>query len=335
MAVRIGINGFGRVGRLVLRAANGRPGVEVVAINGSIDARTNAHLFKYDSVHGIYSGEVEVRENSIVVDGREIRVLVERDPEKLAWGDLGVDLVVEASGTLTDAQKAAVHLRKGAKRVVITAPGKNEDATLVIGVNAELYDPAQHRVVSCASCTTNCLAPVVKVLHREFTIQRGLMTTVHAYTNDQRILDRSHRDLRRARAAALSIIPTTTGAAKSIGLVIPELKGKFHGFALRVPTPNVSVVDLAVDVSRPVTAEEVNAAFRRAAENELKGILAYTEEPLVSMDFNGNPHSAIVDGGLTMVIDETMVKAVAWYDNEWGYVNRVLDLVQLMAERGI
>ncbi|MBC7346232.1 MAG: type I glyceraldehyde-3-phosphate dehydrogenase [Clostridia bacterium] len=335
MAVRVGINGFGRIGRLVLRAANGRPEVEVVAINGSIDVQTNAHLLKYDSVHGIFGAEVETRENSMVVAGREIRVLTERDPEKLPWGELGVEVVVEATGLLTNAQQAMVHLNKGARRVIITAPARNEDATLVMGVNEELYDPGQHRVISCGSCTTNCLAPVVKVLHRHFTIQRGLMTTVHAYTNDQRILDRSHRDLRRARAAALSIIPTTTGAARSLGQVIPELKGKFNGFAMRVPVPNVSVVDLAADVSRPVSVEEVNGALRRAAATELKGILAYTEEPLVSVDFNGNPHSAIVDGSLTMVIDEVMVKVVAWYDNEWGYANRVVDLISFMAGRGI
>lgn len=335
MAVRIGINGFGRIGRLVLRAAADRQDMSVMAINGSIDVRTNAHLLKYDSVHGTFSGQVEERENNLVVNGHEVAVLTVRDPEKISWGDLGVDVVVEATGLFKSTEQASVHLRQGAKRVVITAPGKDVDATVVMGVNEEVYDASQHRIVSCGSCTTNCLAPVVKVLHNSFGIQRGLMTTIHAYTGDQRILDRSHKDLRRARAAALSMVPTTTGAAKALGLVIPEMKGKLNGFAVRVPTPNVSLVDLAVDVNRPVTVEEVNGVLSKAASTDLKGILYYTEEPLVSTDFNGNPHSSIVDAGLTMVIDDTMVKTVSWYDNEWGYANRVLDLISYMADKGI
>jgi glyceraldehyde 3-phosphate dehydrogenase len=336
MAVKVGINGFGRVGRQVLKAIlQYHPDtLEVVAVNDLADARTNAHLFKYDSNYGVFPGTVEVQGDQMFVDGRAIRVFAERDPKKIPWREVGAEIVVESTGVFEDATLAAGHLEAGAKKVIITAPAKNEDITVVLGVNEDQYDPASHRIVSNASCTTNCLAPVVKVLHRAFGIRRGLMTTVHAYTNDQRILDLVHRDLRRARAAALNIVPTTTGAARAIGLVIPELKGKLHGFAMRVPTPTVSVIDLTCDLERPVTVEEVNAAFKRAAEGELKGILAYTEEPLVSMDFKGHPASAIVDGLLTLVMDGDMVKVTAWYDNEWGYACRVADLADYMVKRG-
>jgi len=336
MAVKVGINGFGRVGRQVLKAIlQYHPDtLEVVAVNDLADARTNAHLFKYDSNYGVFPGTVEVQGDQMFVDGRVIRVFAERDPKKIPWREVGAEIVVESTGVFEDATLAAGHLEAGAKKVIITAPAKNEDITVVLGVNEDQYDPASHRIVSNASCTTNCLAPVVKVLHRAFGIRRGLMTTVHAYTNDQRILDLVHRDLRRARAAALNIVPTTTGAARAIGLVIPELKGRLHGFAMRVPTPTVSVIDLTCDLERPVTVEEVNAAFKRAAEGEFKGILAYTEEPLVSMDFKGHPASAIVDGLLTMVMDGDMVKVTAWYDNEWGYACRVADLANYMVKRG-
>ncbi len=336
MAVKVGINGFGRVGRQVLKAIlQYHPDtLEVVAVNDLADARTNAHLFKYDSNYGIFPGKVEVQGDQMFVDGRTIRVFAEREPKKIPWREVGVELVIESTGVFEDATLAAGHLEAGARKVIITAPAKNEDITVVLGVNEDQYDPVNHRIVSNASCTTNCLAPVVKVLHRAFGIRRGLMTTVHAYTNDQRILDLVHRDLRRARAAALNIVPTTTGAARAIGLVIPELKGKLHGFAMRVPTPTVSVIDLTCDLERPVTVEQVNAAFRQAAEGELKGILAYTEEPLVSMDFKGHPASAIVDGLLTMVMDGDMVKVTAWYDNEWGYACRVADLADYMVKRG-
>ncbi|WP_297198746.1 ArsJ-associated glyceraldehyde-3-phosphate dehydrogenase [Thermanaeromonas sp.] len=332
---KVAINGFGRIGRLVMRASLNNPEVEVVAINDLTDAQTNAHLLKYDSVHGKLNVDVEARGDVMIVGGREIKVLSEKDPAKLPWGDLGIDIVVESTGVFTDATKAAAHRQAGAKKVIITAPAKNEDITIVMGVNEEKYDPAQHHIVSNASCTTNCLAPVVKVLHQHFKVLRGLMTTTHAYTNDQRILDLVHKDLRRARAAGMSIIPTTTGAAKAIGLVLPELKGKLNGFAMRVPTPNVSVVDLVVDVEKATTVEEVNAALKAAAEGELKGILGYCEEPLVSRDFNGDPRSSIVDALSTMVMDGTMVKVIAWYDNEWGYSNRVVDLAAYMASKGL
>ncbi len=337
MAVKVGINGFGRVGRQVLKAIlQYHPDtLEVVAVNDLADAKTNAHLFKYDSNYGIFPGRVEVQGDQMFVDGRPIRVFAEREPKKVPWREVGVELVIESTGVFEDATLAAGHLEAGAKKVIITAPAKNEDITVVLGVNHEQYDPAHHRIISNASCTTNCLAPVVKVLHEAFGVRRGLMTTVHAYTNDQRILDLVHRDLRRARAAALNIIPTTTGAARAIGLVIPELKGKLHGFAMRVPTPTVSVIDLTCDLGRPVTVEEVNAAFKQAAEGGLKGILEYTEEPLVSMDFKGNPASAIVDGLLTMVMDGDMVKVTAWYDNEWGYACRVADLADYIVKRGL
>lgn len=335
MAVKVGINGFGRIGRLVLRAAlkNGRgKGLDFVAINDITDAKTLAHLFKYDSVHRIWDGEVGHDQENIYVDGRKIRVFAEPDPAKIPWDEYGVDIVIESSGKFTEADKAVKHFRGSVKKVIITAPAKGEDITIVIGVNEKSYDPQKHKIISNASCTTNCLAPVVKVLHENFGVVKGLMSTAHAYTNDQRILDLPHKDLQRARAAALSIIPTTTGAAKAIGKVIPELAGKLNGIALRVPVPNVSVVDFVAELKRPVTVEEVNAAFKRAAEGELKGILAYVDEPLVSVDFNGNPHSSIFDATQTMAIDN-MVKVLAWYDNEWGYACRVVDLTKYVAER--
>ncbi|MBC7342313.1 MAG: type I glyceraldehyde-3-phosphate dehydrogenase [Clostridia bacterium] len=335
MAVRVGINGFGRIGRLVFRAAIGNPDLEVVAVNDLTDARTNAHLLKYDSVHGVLDAQVSAADDSLVVNGRQTKVLAERDPKNLPWKDLGVEIVVESTGLFTDATKAAAHLEAGAKKVIISAPAKNEDITIVMGVNEDQYNPSQHRIISNASCITNCLAPVAKVLHQTFGIRRGLMTTIHSYTNDQRILDMTHKDLRRARAAALSMIPTTTGAAKAVSLVLPELKGKLNGFAIRVPTPNVSVVDLVAELEREVTVEEVNGALRQAAQGALRGILDYTEEPLVSSDFNGNPHSSIVDALSTMVMEGSMVKVIAWYDNEWGYSNRVVDLAAYMARKGL
>jgi len=337
MTVKVGINGFGRVGRQVLKAIkeNYRNVFDVVAINDLFDARTNAHLFKYDSNYGIYGGTVEVVENDIVVDGDRIKVFAERDPAKLPWADLGVQIVIEASGVFTDAQKAVAHVNAGAKKVIITAPAKNEDITIVLGVNHDKYDPARHTIVSNASCTTNCLAPAAKVVFDNFGIIRGMMTTIHSYTNDQRILDVGHRDLRRARAGALNIIPTTTGAARALALVIPELKGKFDGFSLRVPTPTVSVVDFVAEMGKAATVAEVNGAFKAAAAGPLQGILGYTDEPLVSMDFKGDTRSSIVDGPSTMVIGGNMVKVVAWYDNEWAYSLRVADLAKLMADKGL
>jgi len=335
MAVKIGINGFGRIGRLVYRAAYENKNVEIVAINDLADAKTNAHLLKYDSVHGTFPGNVEMKDGNIVVDGKVVKVLSERDPQAIPWREMGVDIVVESTGVFTAADKASSHLTAGAKKVIITAPAKGDAFTVVMGVNEGSYDPAKHHVVSNASCTTNCLAPVAKVLNDNFKIIKGLMTTVHAYTNDQHTLDLMHKDLRRARAAALSIIPTTTGAARAVAKVLPELEGKLNGFAMRVPTPNVSVVDLVVNVEKSTSVEEVNAAFKKAAEGELKGILEYTEEPLVSKDFNGNPHSAIVDALSTMVMDGNMVKAIAWYDNEWAYSTRVVDLALFMAKKGL
>lgn len=335
MAIRVGINGFGRIGRLVLRAALADSDVEVVALNDLADSRTNAHLFKYDSVHGPYRGTVEAKDGEIVIDGKSIKVFAEKDPKNLPWSDLGASIVIESTGVFTDAEKASAHLDAGAKKVIITAPAKKEDITIVMGVNESRYDPAKHHVISNASCTTNCLAPVVKVLHDNFVIRRGLMTTTHAYTNDQRVLDLAHKDLRRARAAGLSMIPTTTGAAKAVSLVLPELEGRLTGIAVRVPTPNVSLVDFVAEVEKPTTVEEVNNAFKAAASGPLKGILGYTEEPLVSKDFNGDPHSGIVDGPCTLVMDKTMVKVFAWYDNEWGYSCRVIDLVHYIASRGI
>jgi len=337
MAVKIGINGFGRVGRQVLKALkeNYAGAFDVVAVNDLFDAKTNAHLFKYDSNYGIYKGTVEVVEGDIVVDGDRIKVFAERDPANLPWKDLGVQIVIESSGVFTDALKAAAHINGGAKKVIITAPAKNEDITIVLGVNEGKYDPAKHHVVSNASCTTNCLAPAAKVVFDSFGIVKGLMTTIHSYTNDQRVLDLAHKDLRRARAAALNIIPTTTGAARALALVIPELKGKFDGFSLRVPTPTVSVVDFVAEVEKATTRDEVNAAFKAAAAGPMKGILGYTDEPLVSMDFKGDTRSSIVDGPSTMVIGGTMVKVVAWYDNEWAYSLRVADLAKLMADKGL
>ena len=334
MTVKIGINGFGRIGRLVFRAALDNPNVEVVAINDLTDAQTNAHLLKYDSVHGILNAEVEAKDGSIFVNGKETKVFAERDPKNLPWGSVGADIVVESTGFFTDATKAAAHLEGGAKKVIISAPAKNEDITIVIGVNDDKYDPAKHNIISNASCTTNCLAPFAKVLNEKFGIKRGLMTTVHAYTNDQRILDQAHSDMRRARTAGMSIIPTTTGAAKAVALVLPELKGKLNGFAMRVPTPNVSVVDLVADLEKETTVEEVNAALKAAAQNELKGIMQFEEKELVSIDFKGNAHSSIIDAESTMVIDGTMVKVVSWYDNEWGYSNRVVDLAAFIAKKG-
>jgi len=332
VAVRVGINGFGRIGRQVLKAIleGYEDELEVVAVNDLTTPATLAHLFKWDSTYGPWDGEVEASENSIIIDGREIRVFAEREPGKIPWRDLEVELVIESTGLFTDAAKARAHLDAGAKKVIITAPAKGEDITIVLGVNEDQYDPARHHIVSNASCTTNCLAPVAKVLHERFGIVRGLMTTVHAYTNDQQLLDGPHRDLRRARAAATNIVPTTTGAARAVALVLPELKGKFDGFAMRVPVPTVSVIDFVVELSRATTADDINAAFREAAEDELNGILGYTDEPLVSSDFRGDSRSAIVDGLSTMVLDGTLAKVVAWYDNEWGYSCRVADLAYYM-----
>ncbi len=337
LTTRIGINGFGRIGRLALRAINQRckDRLEVVVANDLTDAKTNAHLFKYDTNYGSYPGRVEPRGNSIIVDQKEIRILAERDPAKIPWRDYGVDIVIESTGLFTHASKAASHLQGGAKKVVISAPAQEEDASIVLGVNEGQYDPAKHRIISNGSCTTNCIAPVVKVLHQNFGIVHGLMTTIHAYTNDQRILDVFHSDLRRARAAAVNIIPTTTGAARTTTVVIPELKGKLHGIAIRVPTSIVSLVDFVADLNKGVTAEEVNDAFRRAAEGELKEILEYCEQPLVSTDFKGNPASAIFDALSTMVIDGNLVKVLAWYDNEWGYSCRLADLCAYIADKGV
>jgi glyceraldehyde 3-phosphate dehydrogenase len=334
MAIRVAINGFGRIGRNVLRAAKqaGIDDIDFVAVNDLTDTKTLAHLLRHDSVHGHYPGKVEARENALVVDGDEVRVLSEKDPAKLPWNDLGVDVVIESTGRFTSREDAAKHLDAGAKKVIISAPAKNEDITIVLGVNEERYDAANHHVISNASCTTNCLAPVVKVLLDEFGFKRGLMTTVHAYTNDQQILDLPHKDLRRARAAAMSIIPTTTGAAKATGLVIPEVKGRIDGVAMRVPTPDVSIVDLTCELERDASAEEINAAFRRAAEGRMKGILDVEDAELVSVDFTGNPHSSIVDSASTAVL-AGMVKVMAWYDNEWGYSQRCVDLARYVGER--
>ncbi|HVM24348.1 MAG TPA: type I glyceraldehyde-3-phosphate dehydrogenase [Candidatus Limnocylindrales bacterium] len=335
MSTRIGINGFGRIGRQSLKAILERHGdaLEVVAVNDLADDETNAHLFKYDSTYGPFRGEVRAGEDEIVIDGRSIRSFSERDPAALPWGDLGVDIVIESTGIFTDATKAKAHVDAGAKKVIISAPAKNEDVTIVLGVNEDRYDPAQHHIVSNASCTTNGLALPAKVIFDRFGIERGLMTTIHSYTNDQNILDVFHKDLRRARSAGQNIIPTTTGAARALSLVIPELKGKFDGFALRVPTPTVSVIDFVAVTDRPVTAEDANAALREAAEGPMQGLLGYTEEPLVSMDFKGDERSSIVDAASTMVTGDRMVKVIAWYDNEWGYSCRVADLANFMAER--
>lgn len=335
MSVKVGINGFGRIGRLVFRAAFNNPEIDIVAINDLTDAKTLAHLLKYDSVHGIFDAEVKAIDGAILVNGKEIKVTAEKDPAALPWKQLGVQVAVESTGRFTNRADAAKHLEAGAKKVIISAPAKEEDITIVLGVNEDKYDAANHHVISNASCTTNCLAPFAKVVHEKFGIVKGLMTTVHAYTNDQNILDLPHKDLRRARAAGMSIIPTTTGAAKAVALVLPELKGKLNGFAMRVPTPNVSVVDLVVELQKPATAEEINAALKAAANNELKGIMQFCEDPLVSKDFNGNAHSSIVDAPSTMVIEGNMAKIVSWYDNEWGYSNRVVDLIGYIAGKGL
>ncbi|KJS01432.1 MAG: glyceraldehyde-3-phosphate dehydrogenase [Peptococcaceae bacterium BRH_c4a] len=343
MAVRIGINGFGRIGRNVLRIALGRPGIEVVALNHKSRrlpaddkfAGTLAHLLKYDTIHGKLDNDVQGAGNNIQVDGREIKVLAVKDPADLPWGELGVDIVVESTGKFNAPEGAALHLKAGAKRVVLSAPAKGNAFTAVMGVNHTDYDPAVHRVVSNASCTTNCLAPVAKVIWEKFGLIKGLMTTIHAVTNDQQILDMPHRDMRRARSGVNNIIPTTTGAARAVALVLPQLQGRLNGFSMRVPVTNVSVVDLVAQVGRKVTGEEINAALKEAAENELKGIMAYSELPLVSSDYNGDTHSSIVDALSTMAIGDDMIKVVAWYDNEWGYSNRIIDLVEYMAARGL
>ena len=337
MATKIGINGFGRIGRLTLRAINQYQGgkLEVAAINDLTDTKTNAHLLKWDSTYGRYPGTVEATEDAIIVDGKEVKVLSERDPAKIPWRDYGVDIVIESTGLFTDATKAVAHQEGGAKKVLISAPAKNVDVTIVLGVNEDQYDPDKHNIISNASCTTNCIAPVVKVLHQSFGVSKGLMTTIHAYTNDQRLLDMFHKDLRRARAAALNIIPTTTGAARMVGEIIPELKGKIHGLALRVPVATVSVVDFVAVLNQEVTVEQVNQAFQTAAEGSLKGILEYCQEPLVSLDFKGNPASSIVDAPSTMVIGGNMVKVLAWYDNEWGYGCRLADLAAYIVEKGL
>jgi len=337
MAVKVGINGFGRIGRLTFRAISQRHAgdIEIVAVNDLTDAATNAHLLKWDSTYGPYSGKIEATGDAILINGSQVKVLAERDPAKIPWKDYGVDIVIESTGLFADATKAAGHREGGAKKVIISAPAKNEDITIVLGVNEESYDPKSHNVISNASCTTNCIAPVAKVLHQNFGVSKGLMTTVHAYTNDQKILDIYHKDLRRARAAAMNIIPTTTGAARMVGEVIPELKGKIHGMSLRVPVPTVSVVDFVADLDQNVSVEQVNEAFRKAAEGPLNGILEYCTEPLVSMDFRGNPASSILDAPSTMVIADNMVKVLSWYDNEWGYSCRLADLITYIAEKGL
>lgn len=337
MALKVAINGFGRIGRNTFKAIIEKyeDKIDVVAVNDLTDAATLAHLLKYDSCFGIFDKDVEAKEGALVVGGKEVKVLAERDPSNLPWKALGVDLVIESTGIFTDKVKAVKHIEAGAKKVIITAPAKNEDITVVLGVNEDKYDPAKHHVVSNASCTTNCLAPVAKVLHDKFGIKKGLMTTVHSYTNDQNILDLPHKDLRRARAAGLSIIPTTTGAAKAVALVLPDLKGKLNGFAMRIPTPTVSVVDFVAELATPASATEVNAALKEAAEGPLAGILGYEEKPLVSIDFKGDERSSIVDALSTMVIGDNMVKVIAWYDNEWGYSVRTADLIVYMAEKGI
>ncbi len=333
MAIRIGINGFGRIGRNVLRASLGDPALEFVAINDLTDAKTLAYLLKYDSIHGTLDIPVEAKDDYLIVDSRPIKILAVKDPKDLPWRNLGVDYVIESTGRFTNRDDAAKHLAAGAKRVIISAPSKDADATLVLGVNEKTYNPKAHHVVSNASCTTNCLAPVAKVLLERFGIKHGLMTTVHSYTNDQQLLDLPHTDLRRARAAAVSMVPTTTGAARALHLVLPQLKGKLDGMAIRVPTPNVSLIDLTVELESDATPADVNAAFRAAAQGPLQGILQYSEDPVVSVDMNGNPHSAIVDAPLTTGLDKRMVKVIAWYDNEWGYSCRVRDLITYIASR--
>ena len=337
MTARVAINGFGRIGRLTLRTMleRHRTNLTVVAINDMADLRTNAHLFRYDSTYGRFPGKVEIGEGVLQIDGLNISALNQKDPSRLPWRQLNVDIVIESTGIFTDAAQVRAHLEAGAKKVIITAPAKDEDITLVLGVNDAAYNPRKHHIVSNASCTTNCLAPVAKVIHDSFGIERGLMTTTHAYTNDQRILDLMHSDLRRARAAAMNIVPTSTGAAKAIGLVMPELKGKLHGLSLRVPTATVSVVDLVVDLKKSASVESINAALKKAAEGKLKGILEYCNEPLVSSDFRGNPASSIVDGLSTVALEGKMAKVLSWYDNEWGYSCRVADLAALITEKGL
>jgi glyceraldehyde 3-phosphate dehydrogenase len=336
MTTRIGINGFGRIGRQTMKAMLERHprDLEVVAVNDLTDTKTNAHLLKYDSTYGHFPGEVEATEDALIVNGHKIKVISQRDPAQIPWGDLGVELVIESTGLFTDAEKAAAHLRGGAKKVIISAPAKGEDLTIVLGVNDHMYDPAKHNIISNASCTTNCLAPAAKVLNDTFGIERGLMNTIHSYTNDQRILDQVHKDLRRARTAGANIIPTSTGAARALALVIPELKGRFDGMSLRVPTVTVSVVDFVADVRKEATREAVNDAFKEAAAGSLKGILGFSDEPLVSTDFRGDSRSSIIDGLSTMVTGSTMVKVIAWYDNEWGYSCRVADLADFIAQKG-
>ncbi len=337
MVSKIGINGFGRIGRLTFKAIalHHSDNLEVVAINDLTDSKTNAHLLKWDSSYGRYPGEVSAAEDSLVVNGKKIKVIAERDPAKIPWKSLGIDIVIESTGLFTDAAKAIAHISGGgAKKVLISAPAKGEDITIVLGVNEEKYDPKKHHVISNASCTTNCVAPLIKVLHQTFGISKGLMTTVHSYTNDQKILDQFHKDLRRARSAGMSIIPTTTGAARMVGEIIPDLKGKVHGISLRVPTPTVSLVDFVADLNQNVTVEQVNQAFKQAAEGKLKGIMEYCEEELVSVDFKNNPASSIIDASSTMVIANNMVKVLAWYDNEWGYSCRLADLAAFVAAKG-
>lgn len=337
MPTRIAINGFGRIGRLVLRTIHERQrkDLTVVAINDMADLKTNAHLFRYDTNYGIFPGSVAIGEGVLQIDGNNVAVLNQKDPSRLPWKDLRVDIVIESTGVFTDGAQVKSHLEAGAKKAIITAPATHEDITLVLGVNDANYNPRKHHIVSNASCTTNCLAPVAKVLHDHFGVERGLMTTTHAYTNDQRILDLMHKDLRRARAAAMNIVPTSTGAAKAIGLVMPELKGKLHGISLRVPTSTVSVVDLVANLKKSASAEEINGALKETSENGMKGILSYSDEPLVSSDFRGNPASSIVDGLSTVVLEGNMVKVLSWYDNEWGYSCRVGDLAKLMADKGL
>lgn len=337
MAIKVGINGFGRIGKLAFRAGYKREEIEIVAVNDlPVGINILAHLLKYDSNFGELDSEVEVKENSLIVNGKKISVLSYKSPSEIPWSDFGVDVVIESSGVFTDKEKAIGHIEFGkVKKVIISAPAKNEDITLVLGVNEDKYDPKKHNVISMASCTTNCLAPIVKVLLDNFGIRKGLMTTIHSYTNDQRVLDLPHKDLRRARAANLSMIPTTTGAAKAIGLVIPELKGKLDGLAIRVPTPNVSLTDLVCEVEKDTTAEEVNSVFKKKSEERLKGILKYSDKPLVSKDFNGDPHSCIFDSELTRVIEKRLVKVLGWYDNEWAYSCRLIDLIEYIVKKGI
>jgi glyceraldehyde 3-phosphate dehydrogenase len=333
MSVRVGINGFGRIGRNLLRACLNDPGLDFAAINDITDAATLGHLLRYDSVHGHLKADLKVEKDALLLNGKKIQILQERDPGKLPWKALGVDLVFECSGLFTDREKAATHLTAGAKKVLISAPAKGPDITLCYGVNHSAFDPAKHNIISNASCTTNCLAPVAKVLHEQFGIKRGLMTTIHSYTNDQRILDLPHSDIRRARAAAMSMIPTSSGAARAIGEVLPHLKGKLDGMAVRVPTPNVSVVDLVAELEKPATEEAINQAMKTAAEGPLKGVLQFCEEELVSNDFNGNPHSSIFDAALTKVMDNNFVKVLSWYDNEWGFSNRMRDVALFIGQR--